>query len=105
MTKELNIPEEQVWKILGNVTDPEVPVLSVIDLGIVRKIEIYDAVQKPPLGGVEVFITPTYTGCPAMDVIKMDIRLALLENGFNNIEVHTVLSPACGQLLQQRGVY
>jgi len=94
MTKELNIPEEQVWKILGNVTDPEVPVLSVIDLGIVRKIEIYDAVQKPPLGGVEVFITPTYTGCPAMDVIKMDIRLALLENGFNNIEVHTVLSPA-----------
>ena len=88
------ISEEAVWKILETVADPEVPVLSIIDLGIVRKIEIYDAVTMPPSGGVRIFITPTYTGCPAMDVINMDIRMALLENGFTNIEIKTILSPA-----------
>jgi ring-1,2-phenylacetyl-CoA epoxidase subunit PaaD len=94
MVDNLKIQEHEIWKILETVTDPEVPVLSIIDLGIVRKIEIYDAVQKPPSGGLEVFITPTYTGCPAMDVINMSIRMALLENGFNNIEIKNVLSPA-----------
>src|SRR5678816_1312609 len=86
--------EERVWKILETVVDPEVPVLSIIDLGIVRKIEICDAITKPPLGGLKVSITPTYTGCPAMDVISMNIRMVLLENGFTNIEIKTVLSPA-----------
>ena len=89
-----NITEEKVLSILETIMDPEVPVLSIVDLGIVRKIEIYDAVTKPPLGGLGVFITPTYTGCPAMDVINMNIRMALLENGFTNIEIKTVLSPA-----------
>jgi len=88
------ISEEAVWKILETVADPEVPVLSIIDLGIVRKIEIYDAVAMPPSEGVRVFLTPTYTGCPAMDVINMNIRMALLEDGFTNIEIKTVLSPA-----------
>jgi len=88
------ITTEDILKILETVTDPEVPVLSVIDLGIVRKIEIYHKDEKPPLGGLGVFITPTYSGCPAMDVIKMNIRLALLEHGFGNVEVYTVLSPA-----------
>ena len=91
-TKVIN--EEAVLKILETVADPEVPVLSIIDLGIVRKIEIYDAVIKPPLGGLRIFITPTYTGCPAMDVINMNIRLALIEHGFTNVEIKTVLSPA-----------
>ncbi len=89
-----DITKEKILSILETVTDPEVPVLSIIDLGIVRKIEIYDAVQKPPSGGVEVTITPTYTGCPAMDVINMNIRMVLLENGFKNIEIKNVLSPA-----------
>ena len=88
------ISEKAVWKILETVADPEVPVLSIIDLGIVRKIEIYDAVTMAPSGGGRIFITPTYTGCPAMDVINMDIRMALLENGFTNIEIKTILSPA-----------
>ncbi len=93
--KEISlVQEKQIWKILHEVLDPEVPVLSVIDLGIIRKIEIYDAVQKPPFGGLGVFITPTYSGCPAMDVIRMNIRLALIENGFKNIKIKTVLSPA-----------
>lgn len=93
MVREKDI-KTAVLKILETVSDPEVPVLSVIDLGIVRKIEIYDAVQKPPLGGVEVFVTPTYSGCPATEVINMGIRLALIENGFKNVEIKTVLSPA-----------
>ena len=94
MIDELNIQEKEIWKILELVMDPEVPVLSIVDLGIVRKIEIYDSVQKSPSGGLAVFITPTYTGCPAMDVINMNIRLALIENGFTNVEIKTVLSPA-----------
>ena len=94
MSDELNIQEKKIWKILETVMDPEVPVLSIVDLGIVRKIEIYDAVQKPPSGGLIISITPTYTGCPAMDVINMNIRLALIENGFSNVDIKTVLSPA-----------
>lgn len=91
-TKTIN--EEAVLKILETVTDPEVPVLSIIDLGIVRKIEIYNEVAKPPSGGLGIIITPTYTGCPAMDVISMNIRLALIEHGFTNVEIKSVLSPA-----------
>ena len=52
-----NITEEKVLSILETIMDPEVPVLSIVDLGIVRKIEIYDAVTKPPLGGLGVLLT------------------------------------------------
>lgn len=62
-----------VWKWLEQVTDPEVPVLSILDLGIVR--DVLPSETKP--GGVKVIITPTYSGCPAMDVIATNIRLAL----------------------------
>ena len=77
-----------LWKILEEVYDPEVPVLSVIYLGIVRHIEINK--EGNPL----VTITPTYSGCPAMDVISMNIRFKLLEHGYRNAEIKTVLSPA-----------
>jgi ring-1,2-phenylacetyl-CoA epoxidase subunit PaaD len=92
------ITANDVLKILETVTDPEIPVLSIVDLGIIRKIEIYNSLEKPPSpqdaeGGVRVFITPTYSGCPAMDVIQINIRMALLEHGFNNVEIKTVLSP------------
>ena len=85
--------EKKIWSILEKITDPEVPVLSILDLGIVRNIKLS---QYPPLGygGIEVVITPTYSGCPAMDMITMNIRMALLENGFKNVKVSTVLSPA-----------
>lgn len=85
----------QVWQILATVNDPEVPVLSVVDLGIVRNVfienknDVSDAVDK-----IIVTITPTYSGCPAMDVISMQIRFALLQNGFKNIQINMVLSPA-----------
>src|SRR5215831_6421585 len=78
---------DEVRAILKEVNDPEVPVLSIIDLGIVRDI-------RGENEGVEVVITPTYSGCPAMDVIRMNIRLALMERGFDPVKITTVLSPA-----------
>jgi len=78
---------EDIRSILETVTDPEVPVLSVIDLGIVRDVKMND-------DEVEVIITPTYSGCPAMDVISMNIRLALISHGYKNVNVKQVLSPA-----------
>lgn len=82
-----NISVDAIWKILKDIPDPEVPVLSVLDLGIVRDVLLHG-------DGAEVIITPTYSGCPAMDMIAMNIRLSLLENGFKNVKITTVLSPA-----------
>ena len=87
--------EKKVWSILEGINDPEVPVLSILDLGIVRNVILHQ--NTPPAGGdggIEIVITPTYSGCPAMDMITMNIRMALLENGFKNVKVSTVLSPA-----------
>ena len=88
MVDALKIEEQKIWQLLETITDPEVPVLSIIDLGIIRAVEI-DASNK-----IKITVTPTYTGCPAVDVINMNIRMVLLENGFNNIEIKNVLSPA-----------
>jgi|SRR5579871_501015 len=87
-----NISEKKVWGILETVNDPEVPVLSIVDLGIVRKVALFIS----PSGdqGVEVIITPTYSGCPAMDVISMNIKMALLGHGYKKIKITSVLSPA-----------
>jgi ring-1,2-phenylacetyl-CoA epoxidase subunit PaaD len=79
--------KKRIWKILHSVNDPEIPVLSVIDLGIIRKIKLGDEI-------VEVTVTPTYSGCPAMDFIGMNIRKVLVENGFNKIKITRKLSPA-----------
>jgi ring-1,2-phenylacetyl-CoA epoxidase subunit PaaD len=81
------ISETQIWELLKQVKDPEVPVLSVIDLGIVRKVNV----DKDT---VSITITPTYSGCPAMDVIAMDIRLKLIEHGIRNVTISQQLSPA-----------
>jgi ring-1,2-phenylacetyl-CoA epoxidase subunit PaaD len=77
---------KKIWQILEEVCDPEVPVLSVIDLGIVRDVKIND-------DETEVIITPTYSGCPAMDAISIDIRLKLIEHGYKKIKITSVLSP------------
>jgi ring-1,2-phenylacetyl-CoA epoxidase subunit PaaD len=79
---------QDIWDILEQVSDPEIPVLSVIDLGIVRDVRFTDN-QQP-----EVIITPTYSGCPAMNTIEVNIRAVLQENGYEQIKVTTVLSPA-----------
>ncbi len=76
-----------IMRLLREVKDPEIPVLSVVDMGIVRKVETDES------GRVHVTITPTYSGCPAMNVIAMQIRMQLLAAGFKDVVVHTVLSP------------
>jgi len=87
-----DISVEKAWQLLENVFDPEIPVLSVIDLGVIRDVHLI----KFPIGeeGFEVIITPTYSGCPAMDVISTNIKMALLQNGFKNIKIIQQLSPA-----------
>jgi ring-1,2-phenylacetyl-CoA epoxidase subunit PaaD len=87
MVSVATIEEKKIWSILETVTDPEVPVLSVTDLGIIRKVNING-------DEIEIIITPTYSGCPAMDMIAATIKMELLVNGFTNIKVTSVLSPA-----------
>lgn len=82
-----DIEVQKIWQLLKEVPDPEIPVLSILDLGIVRHVNISS--EK-----IEIIITPTYSGCPAMDAISMDIKLKLLEAGFKNISVIYALSPA-----------
>ncbi len=77
---------EQLWSWLAEVSDPEIPVLSITDLGIVRAIDWQD-------GRCEVTITPTYSGCPAMQVIEDNIKAVLQQHGVTTA-VRTVLSPA-----------
>jgi len=86
---EQTINKEQVYQWLGEVTDPEVPVLTILDLGIVRDVVI---TQDPV--GVTVIITPTYSGCPAMDVIAIGVRMALANRGIARVAVEQQLSPA-----------
>ena len=87
MVTEQSIEVKKIWDILSTVNDPEVPVLTVLDLGIVRDVQIKN-------DQVEIIITPTYSGCPAMDAIALDIKLKLSEAGFRNVKVISILSPA-----------
>ena len=80
------IKNEHLWKILEDVKDPEIPVLSLIDLGVVRNIEMQGEVPH-------VIITPTYSGCPAMMEMEEDIKTRLMAEGFKTVEVKTVLTP------------
>jgi ring-1,2-phenylacetyl-CoA epoxidase subunit PaaD len=75
------------WEVAASVLDPEVPVLTIEDLGILR-----DVSTDPD--GVTVTITPTYSGCPAMDAIRQDIETAFAQAGRDGVRVETVLSPA-----------
>jgi ring-1,2-phenylacetyl-CoA epoxidase subunit PaaD len=73
---------DRVWAVLSQVLDPEVPVVSVVELGIVRAAD-----------ETRVVITPTYTGCPATHAIERDIRAALDAAGYRQVRIETVLSP------------
>ncbi len=81
------VTAEQIWEWLEDVFDPEVPVLTVVDLGVVRGVEVNGT-------EVKITITPTYSGCPAMRVIEEDIRRKLLSEGLTNLNIETKLSPA-----------
>lgn len=78
---------DELWAVLEGVLDPEVPVLSVVDLGIVRDIDVDGS-------GVVVTVTPTYSGCPAVQVIERDILAALEAHGVAGARVRTVYAPA-----------
>ncbi len=78
---------DEVYGVLNSVMDPEVPVISVVELGIVRDVAILN-------DAVTITITPTYSGCPAMREIEADIRTALVAHGVRDVSVKLVLSPA-----------
>ena len=78
---------QQIWRWLGEVADPEIPVISVVDLGIVRAIDWVD-------GECVVTITPTYSGCPAMKVIADTVTASLHEHGIERVRLVNQLSPA-----------
>jgi ring-1,2-phenylacetyl-CoA epoxidase subunit PaaD len=77
----------RAWDAAASVVDPEIPVLTIADLGVLREVDVTD-------GRVDVAITPTYSGCPAMNMIALEIELALQRAGFADAKVRTVLSPA-----------
>ena len=83
----MNATIKNVRDILEQVVDPEIPVLTIADLGILQDVRWNE-------GRLQVVITPTYSGCPAMHAIEHDIAAVLRENGHENVEVKTQLSPA-----------
>jgi ring-1,2-phenylacetyl-CoA epoxidase subunit PaaD len=82
------VSKEQVFQWLDEVPDPEIPVISVVELGVVRDV-IFKSEQE-----VKVIITPTYTGCPAMLRFEQDIEKKLIEKGFEKVSIETVFAPA-----------
>ena len=87
MSGPVTLSREALWEAISQVLDPEVPALTVVDLGIVRDVRITD-------DAVEVDITPTYSGCPAMKLIEEEIIGALKGLGVENVRVRTVFQPA-----------
>lgn len=79
--------EQEVWRLLAEVPDPEIPILNVIELGVVRYVR--DEHER----GIAVGVSPTYTGCPATEVIQASIKSHLHEAGFAAVRVDSVLSP------------
>ena len=77
---------DQVWKWLDAVPDPEIPVISVVDLGIIRTVNWDGDV-------LDVTVTPTYSGCPATRVIAMDIETALRDHGVSDVRITTKITP------------
>ena len=83
-----NLTIESVWDILQTIPDPEVPVISIVELGVVRNVEIVNS------DSIKVQITPTYSGCPALKTMEEDVMQKLREIGFTHIEIETIYKPA-----------
>lgn len=81
------LSQKEIHSLLSAIPDPEIPVISISDLGVLRSVEIVDEVA-------EILITPTYSGCPAMRMIEDEIKKTLQENGILNFRVKTVYNPA-----------
>lgn len=80
-------PQQRAWDIAATVVDPEIPVLTIADLGILRNVDVQGST-------VTVTITPTYSGCPAMDAIRDDVYAAFKKEGYQDVHVDLVLAPA-----------
>lgn len=87
MVKIMNAEEQKIWSILEQVADPEIPVLTIKDLGILRNVRWEN-------NRAEITITPTYNGCPAMDMIAAEIRITMAAHGYTNFQIHSQLSPS-----------
>lgn len=81
------LTEAQIWAWLDEVPDPEIPVISVVDLGVVRSVKVDGE-------DVQVTVTPTYSGCPAMSIIALDIETALAKRGVEKLQIETKIAPA-----------
>lgn len=82
MSEVRNAKYEEVWSTLENVKDPEIPVISVVDMGMITGVEISNQQSA-----ISITMTPTFVGCPAIDVIKKNIREEILKLGFDEVEV------------------
>jgi ring-1,2-phenylacetyl-CoA epoxidase subunit PaaD len=78
---------EDIFTLLSEIPDPEIPVISIIELGVIRNVEIIND------STISLKITPTYSGCPAMKQIEDDVKKKLSENGFTTIDIKTIFSP------------
>lgn len=87
MNVENNYTKDQIWEFLSEIPDPEIPVITITELGVVRDIET--SIEK-----TTITITPTYTGCPAMQLFEDEIIKILHEKGILNVEIKMVYAPA-----------
>lgn len=81
------LTSKQVWSWLEQIPDPEIPVISIVDLGVIRDVTVQD-------NGVTVVITPTYSGCPAMREISSNITSELTKHGVKQLSLETRIAPA-----------
>jgi ring-1,2-phenylacetyl-CoA epoxidase subunit PaaD len=83
----ISITEQDIWAALEGVQDPEIPVINVVEMGIVRQVKLEGT-------HVTVTMTPTFSGCPALHVIRESLERAVFEIGIRDVEIRTVLAPA-----------
>lgn len=86
MVSDMTISEADIWRELDDVKDPEIPAISVVELGIVRRVEVV-------AGKVNVTMTPTFSGCPAIEVMKREVESAVRRLGADDVGVEMVLYP------------
>jgi len=87
MVKEQIHKQQHIRSLLSAIADPEIPVVTIQEIGMLRDVRLLE-------GGIEIILTPTYTGCPAMGIIEADIKALLEANGFLPVRVSTVYEPA-----------
>jgi ring-1,2-phenylacetyl-CoA epoxidase subunit PaaD len=82
----MSLDEQRIWETLGQISDPEIPVISLVEMKVIRGISITE-------GGVTVTLSPTFVGCPALEHMKSEIRLQLGELGYEKITIETTFTP------------